>query len=62
MELMNAAQALEFRRPLKASPKIEKLFEDYRRNVSFVDVDRVMYTDMAKSEKFLRDNDANRYL
>lgn len=62
VELMNAAQALEFRRPLKASPKIEKLFEDYRRNVSFVDVDRVMYTDMAKSEKFLRDNDANRYL
>ena len=62
VELMNAAQALELRRPLKASPKIEKLFEDYRRNVSFVDVDRVMYTDMAKSEKFLRDNDANRYL
>ena len=59
---MNAAQALDFRRPLKSSAKIEKLFDDYRKQVAFVDVDRVMYTDMAKSEKFLRENDAAKYL
>lgn len=62
VELMNAAQALEFRRPLKSSTKIERLFDDYRKQVAFVDVDRVMYTDMAKSEKFLRENDAAKYL
>lgn len=62
VELMNAAQALEFRRPLKSSPKIEKLFDDYRKEVAFVDVDRVMYVDMAKSERFLREKDVNEYL
>lgn len=55
-ELMNAAQALEFRRPLKSSPLVEKLFDEYRKIVPFVDVDRVLYTDMAKSVEFLKNN------
>lgn len=55
-ELMNAAQALEFRRPLKSSPLVEKLFDEYRKIVPFVDVDRVLYTDMAKSIEFLKNN------
>lgn len=56
VELMNAAQALEFRRPLKSSFYIEHLFESYRKEVPFVEVDRVMYTDMAKSVEFLKNN------
>ena len=56
VELMVSTQALEFRRPLKSSPAIEKLFEDYRKVVPFVDVDRVMYTDMAKSVEFIKNN------
>ncbi len=56
IELMNAAQALEFRRPLKSSPEIEKLFDLYREQVAFVDVDRVLYTEIAKSIKFLKEN------
>lgn len=55
-ELMNAAQALEFRRPLKSSPLVEKLFDEYRKIVPFVEVDRVLYTDMAKSIEFLKNN------
>lgn len=55
-ELMNAAQALEFRRPLKSSVLVEKLFDEYRKVVPFVDVDRVLYTDMAKSVEFLKTN------
>ncbi len=62
IELMNAAQALDFRHPLKASPKIEKLFADYREVVPFVDVDRVMYPDMSKSEQFLRNRNPENYL
>ncbi len=54
IEIFNAMQALEFRRPLKSSPMIEKLFEDYRKVVKFVDVDTVMYTNIAKSIDFLR--------
>lgn len=56
VELMNAAQALEFRHPMKSSPIIEKLFDEYRKVVSFVDVDRVLYTDMAKSVEFIKKN------
>ena len=56
--LMNATQALEFRRPAKSSPAIEKLFEEYRKVVPFVDVDRVMYTELAKSVEFLKTHSA----
>ena len=58
VELMNATQALEFRRPAKSSPAIEKLFEEYRKVVPFVDVDRVMYTELAKSVEFLKTHSA----
>lgn len=54
VELMNATQALEFRRPLKSSALVEKLFEEYRAVVPFVDVDKVMYTEIAKSIEFLK--------
>ncbi|MEA5081554.1 MAG: histidine ammonia-lyase [Dysgonamonadaceae bacterium] len=42
IELMNAAQALEFRRPLHSSPIIEKIIEEYRKKVPFVENDIVM--------------------
>lgn len=53
IELMNAAQALEFRRPAHSSPVIEAMFADYRAEVPFVDVDTVMYTLIDRSIKFL---------
>jgi histidine ammonia-lyase len=55
IELMNAAQALEFRRPLRSSEKIEKLFKEYRKVVPFVDNDMVMYPHIASSVKFLNE-------
>lgn len=54
IELFNAAQALDFRRPLKSSPKIEKIHEDYRKIVPFIKNDEVMYPYIAKSVEFLR--------
>ncbi len=62
IELMNAAQALEFRRPLKSSPALEKLFDDYRKNVAFFDIDRVLYTDIQKSVEFIHSNDFDNYI
>ena len=56
IELMNAAQALEFRRPLKSSPIIEKFIKAYRKEVPFVKEDVVMYKEIQKSVDFL-----NRY-
>ncbi len=54
IELFNAMQALEFRRPLKSSPIIEKLYEAYRKEVEFVDDDKVMYKEIHKSIQFIR--------
>lgn len=54
IELLNAAQALEFRRPLKSSATIEKLFADFRAVVPFVDDDVIMYPLIARSVEFLQ--------
>ena len=54
IELLNAAQALEFRRPLKSSDKIEKIFEAYRKEVSFVENDEYMKPKIDKSIEFLQ--------
>lgn len=56
IELFNAAQALEFRRPMKSSPVIEKLVAEYRKVVPFVDVDQVMYPHIEESIQFIRRN------
>lgn len=54
IELFNAAQALEFRRPQKSSPVIEKLFVEYRKVVPFIVNDEVMYPHIQHSIEFLR--------
>jgi histidine ammonia-lyase len=54
IELLNAAQALEFRRPAKTSPKLEKVMTDYRKQVGFVEEDVVMYKEMEKSLEFIK--------
>lgn len=54
IELFNAAQALDFRRPLKSSPAVEALHDSYRKVVPFIVNDEVMYPHIAKSVEFLR--------
>lgn len=54
IELFNAAQALEFRRPQKSSPVIEKLFDEYRKVVPFIVNDEVMFPHIQHSIEFLR--------
>ena len=55
IELFNAAQAFEFRRPVKTSPVLEKVLAAYRREVPFVDNDTVMYPLIERSVAFLQD-------
>ena len=59
IELFNAAQALDFRRPLKSSEAIEAFVAEYRKHVEFVKTDKVMYTEIAKSVKFLQEYEVN---
>lgn len=55
IELFNAAQALEFRRPLHSSWTIEKIYAHYRKEVPFVNDDTYMHPLIEKSVKFLRE-------
>ena len=54
IELFNAAQALEFRRPAKSSPALEAIFEAYRKVVPFIDNDTYMSPLIRRSVEFLR--------
>ncbi len=53
IELFNAAQALEFRRPARSSAFLEQFVADYREQVSFVGEDTLMYVGINKSIEFL---------
>ncbi len=59
IELLNAAQAMEFRRPAKTSEYLENFLQAYRKYVSFITNDEVMYTHIAKSVAFLREYSLN---
>jgi len=53
IELMNAAQAVDLRRPGKSSPFLEAFLEEFRTAVTFNDKDRVMYKDIDAAIAFL---------
>lgn len=59
IELMNATQALEFRRPSKSSNMIENVLMAYRMVVPFLEKDRIIHEDMMKSIEFMNDFDIN---
>ncbi len=57
IELYNAAQAIEFRRPAKTSEYLEKFLTDYRKRVAFVSEDTLMYEGINKTIDFLEKGD-----
>ena len=60
IELYNAAQAMDFRRPVKSSPFIERFISAYRKKVKFVEEDIVMYEAINKTIDFLNSTKINR--
>ena len=54
IELFNAAQALEFRRPLHTSPLLEGIVADFRTVVPFISTDTYMSPLIAKTVDFIR--------
>ncbi|MCM1502662.1 MAG: histidine ammonia-lyase [Bacteroidales bacterium] len=54
IELFNAAQALEFRRPLRSSWTIEKIHAAFRKTVPFIDDDTYMHPHIEAAIKFIR--------
>ncbi len=54
IELMDAAQALEFRRPAKTSPYLEDFVGEFRKIVGFISEDKIMYHEIDKTVEFIR--------
>lgn len=54
IELITAAQALTFRRPMKSSPYLEAFVDNFRKVVPFIEDDRVLHDDMKNAEEFLK--------
>lgn len=61
IELMTAAQGLDFRKKERTAPVLLQLHEDFRKVVSFNASDRVLHDDMVKAYDFLN-NDPAEYL
>ncbi|UUV21223.1 histidine ammonia-lyase [Paenimyroides aestuarii] len=59
IELFNATQALEFRRPRKSSDFIENFVSEYRKVVPTVQNDRILHYDIQKSIQFLNNYNFN---
>lgn len=53
IELLSAAQALDFRRPKKSSTQVEALMKGFREKVSFNEVDRLLHDDMEQSISYM---------
>lgn len=53
IELLLAAQAFEFRRPMKSSENLEALFATYRSEIPFVNEDLYLHELMEKSRNFV---------
>jgi histidine ammonia-lyase len=54
IELITASQALHFRRPLKTSPFLEEMVNNFRVQVPFIETDRLLHDDIINAERFLK--------
>jgi len=54
IELITAAQALEFRRPAKTSTYLEIIIDNFRKVVPFIKDDRILHFDIKKAEEFIK--------
>ncbi|MBA6152621.1 histidine ammonia-lyase [Gelidibacter maritimus] len=55
IELLNAAQAISFRKPKKSSPLIEAFLKSYQDEIKFVTQDEIFHDLMKKSVQFIDD-------
>ncbi|RPD93040.1 histidine ammonia-lyase [Aureibaculum marinum] len=54
IELLNASQAIEFRRPLKTSDFLESFLSMYKQDVQFIKEDEVLHDSIANSIAFIQ--------
>ena len=54
IEFLNATQAIDFRRPMKTSSYLEEIIKAYRKEVEFIENDKIMYPEIQKTLNFTR--------
>lgn len=54
IELFTAAQALEFKRPLQSSNKVEAYFKEFRKHVPKIEDDEFMHPHIKSAENFIK--------
>ena len=54
IELLTVAQALDLRKPLQSSDKINNLISNFRQEIPFIEYDRVLHEDIVKATHFLK--------
>lgn len=54
IELLNATQALDLKRPLRSSAVLEDFIDEYRAKVPFIKEDRILHDDIEKTVGFLQ--------
>lgn len=59
IELLTAAQALEFRRPHRSSSVLESVWQSLRQSTSFMAKDEILHDGLIAAEKFLDNDPAN---
>jgi len=55
IELFNATQALDFKKPLKTSKRLTGFIDQYRDHVEFVTEDKIMSKEINKTLVFIDD-------
>ena len=55
--LSQEIQAIEYRRPIKSSPALEKIISAFREKISFNEADRFLHNDMMKAMEFMKEYD-----
>ena len=57
IELLNAAQAIDFRKPLKTSPLLSGFLDKFREKVPFIEQDKVLHDEIIKAKTFIQQVD-----
>ena len=60
IELLTAAQAMDFRGPIKTSPAVQQIISNFRNVVSFNDADRVLHNDIVSTIEFMRNENTGK--
>ncbi|HAS44509.1 MAG TPA: histidine ammonia-lyase [Microscillaceae bacterium] len=54
IELLTAVQGIEFRRPMRSSPFLEDIIDQFRTEIPFIENDTIMYVQIDKAMQFMQ--------